>query len=135
MFSPKMYSSNQKPKLTAIGDLSCDIEGAIEATIKSMDPGNPAFVYDVKENTARDGFEGRGPLIMAVDNLPCELAKEASSDFSLALKRFVPEIAKANYGVSFENLNLPREVKDAVIVHRGALTPGFQYLGESLCNG
>jgi len=33
-------------KLRAIGDISCDIDGSIEATAKVTDPSNPSFVWD-----------------------------------------------------------------------------------------
>ena len=69
---------------------------------------------------------------MAVDNLPAELSKDASVFFSNILKNYVPNIVNADYSKSFENLNLPPEIKRAVIVHNGKLTPDFEYLKEYL---
>lgn len=118
--------------LKVIGDISCDVNGAIEATVKATEPGNPVFVYDVKKDFVVDGWEGEGPVIMAIDNLPCELPRESSADFSRALENFVPLIAKADYSASFEDLNLPNEIKRAVILLRGELTPGYRYLETAL---
>lgn len=128
----RLYSGKGGARLKVIGDISCDVNGAIEATAKCTDPGNPVFVYDVDKDAALDGWEGNGPVILAVDNLPCEVARESSADFSLALEKFVPEIAKANYSVPFEELSLPKEIKNAVIVYQGELTPDYKYLEEYL---
>ena len=37
----KLFSGAQKPPLRVIGDISCDVEGGIECTVKATDPGNP----------------------------------------------------------------------------------------------
>lgn len=120
-------------KLRVIGDISCDIEGAIEFTVKCTTPGNPAFTYIINEDRAELGVKGNGPVIMAVDNLPCELPRESSTSFSETLNDFIPAFAKADFTVpSFEELELPKEIKDAVIVYRGELTKNYKYLEEYL---
>jgi len=122
----KLYLDS--PKLKVIGDISCDVEGAIEATIKCTEPGDPVFIYDVESGRAIKGYTGRGPLILAVDILPSELPREASIYFSHVLKNFIPAVVNADYSLPFEKLNLPPELKRAVIVHRGELTPDYKYL-------
>jgi hypothetical protein len=67
-----------------------------------------------------------------VDILPSELPREASIDFSGVLSEFVPAIAKADYSLPFEQLDLPPEIKRAVIAHRGELAPDYQYIEEFL---
>ncbi len=95
---------------------------------------DPVFVYDPKKDSFEMGFEGRGVAVMAVDILPSELPKEASIHFSNALKPYMKDFAKADFSESFDRLNLPEEIKKAVIVHKGELTPGYQYLESSLKN-
>jgi saccharopine dehydrogenase (NAD+, L-lysine-forming) len=124
----QLYSGEEPPRLRVIGDISCDIEGAIEGTIKSTEPGEPVFVYDPFENRAIDGVEGQGPVIMAVDILPSELPRDASTYFSGVLMDYIPAIAQADYSAPFEELALPPEIKRAVIVHQGELTPSYRYL-------
>jgi len=119
-----------EPRLQVIGDISCDIEGAIESTVKCTEPGEPVFVYDPFGDHATAGFEGEGLLVMAVDILPSELPRDASEYFSGVLMEYVPAIAQADYSVPFEELALPPEIKRAVIVHRGELTPEYRYLEE-----
>lgn len=115
-------------RLKVIGDISCDIEGAVEATVKTTTPGDPVFVYDPKTGLAVDGVDGDGPVILAVDTLPAELPREASEHFSAMLEPYVPAIARADYNVPFGDLALPPPIKRAVLVHRGALTPKFEYI-------
>ena len=78
------------------------------------------------------GFEGVGPVVMAVDNLPAELPREASEAFGEALLPFIPAMGICDYSKAFEELDLPDEVKKAVIAHRGQLTPKFEYLNTFL---
>jgi len=119
-------------KIRAIGDISCDVGGAIELTLECTTPANPAFVYLVDEDRIKIGVEGDGPVIMAVDNLPCELPREASSYFGETLLDFIPALAKADFKVPFEELDLPRAIKDAIIVYRGRLTKNYEYLTQYL---
>jgi len=124
--------SGDGPKLRAIGDISCDVEGGIEVTVKATEPDDPVYVYDVKSGDARSGVEGEGPVIMAVDILPSELPRESSAYFSRILKGFIPAIASADYSVGFDDLDLPAPVKRAVIAHRGELAPDYRYIERYL---
>ena len=127
-----LYGGSGQPRLRVIGDITCDIEGAIEATVKSTDPEDPLYVYDPFEDRAVDGVAGRGPVILAVDILPSELPREASTTFSSVLVDYVPAMAKADYSLDFEELDLPPEIKRALIVHQGELTPDYGYLENHL---
>ncbi len=128
----ELFDKEGTPRLKVIGDITCDIGGSIEITQKATDPGNPCFVYDPYTDKIQDGVDGRGVVVMAVDNLPAELAYDASIFFSHQLKPFVPYIVRANYDVRFKRLNLPDEIKNAVIVLNGELTPNYRYLEKYL---
>lgn len=128
----QLCRDEKPPRLRVIGDISCDVEGAIEATVKCTDPGNPVFVYDPFEDRAIDGIEGRGPVVLAVDILPSELPRDASEYFSSVLLDYVPAIARADYTAPFEELALPLAIKRAVIVYQGELTPDYRYLEQYL---
>lgn len=119
-----------QPRLRVIGDLSCDIEGGIECTIKVTEPDNPVYVFEPATGFASSGVAGRGPVVLAVDILPSELPLEASEEFSQVLGPLVPDIARANYSVPLRRLALPAEIRRAVIAYRGELTPDYQYLKE-----
>jgi alanine dehydrogenase len=120
------------PRLVIVGDISCDIQGAMEFTVKCTKPNHPTFVYNPMNGIAELGISGKGIVVMAVDNLPTELPREASTYFSETLQRFIPMIVKADYTVPFEQLDLPPEIKNAVIVYQGKLTPEYEYLNKYL---
>ena len=120
-------------KLKVIGDISCDIEGGVECTLKVTDPGNPVYVYHPDTGNAIDGIDGPGPVIMAVDILPAEIPLDSSVYFSSKLKEIIPYLVQANFNVPFQSLMLPPMIKNAVIVHQGKLAPDYHYLEKYLC--
>jgi len=119
-------------RLRVVGDISCDVDGSVQCTVRSTDSGEPTYVYDPLTGETRDGFEGRGVVVLAVDNLPCELPKEASNDFGKVLLRFIPALVRADFSVPTKDLALPDEMKNAIIVHNGQLTERFAYLAHHL---
>jgi alpha-aminoadipic semialdehyde synthase len=123
---------DSRTKLQVIGDISVDINGAIEFTKKATTPGNPVFVYNHLSGEIIDGYIGNGIVVMAVDNLPCELPRASSRYFSETLMRFIPSIVKADFSVDFESLALSPEIKKAMILHHGKLTPNYQYINKYL---
>ncbi len=128
----QMYGGESRPKLRVIGDISCDIEGGIEVTVEATSPDAPAFVWNPATDMAIEGVVGPGPVVMAVDNLPCELPAEASADFGDALAPFLPALAACDFSVDFAACALPPELKRATIVYHGQLTPDYQYLAQYL---
>jgi alpha-aminoadipic semialdehyde synthase len=129
-FMKKNYTC--KMKLQVVGDISVDINGAIEFTEKVTSPDCPVFVYNPLSDKIVEGYAGSGIVVMAVDNLPCELPKESSQAFSDILSRFVPPIVKADFSGDFNNLELPPEIKKAVILYHGKLTPDYKYINRFL---
>lgn len=128
----RLYEESTRPKLRVIGDISCDPEGSIEITSRTTDPGNPVYVFDTKQQVAVDGFEGAGPVIMAVDILPTELPRESSAAFGEALEDLIPALAQHPAPEHFVDWDLPGPLKNAVILHRGKLTPDYEYLNQYL---
>ena len=127
-----LYSGKESPKLKFIGDISCDIEGGIEGTIRISYIDRPYYVFDPFKDTATDGVKGNGPAILAIDHLPTEIPRDASEFFSEKLMPFVPELAKADYKGSFEDVKLSNEVKRSVILWKGKFTSDFEYIGDFL---
>ncbi len=128
----ELYQDHRSPKLRVIGDISCDINGAIQSTIKATSPEDPLYVYDPWEDTAIPGWKGTGPVMMAVDNLPCEIPKESSDYFGDKLKEFLPALANADLTVPFEDLKVPIPIRKAIIIHKGELTENYKYLEKEI---
>lgn len=125
----KLYSKG-RPKLNVIGDITCDIDGSIECTTKPATIKDPIYIYNPFTGQATNGYEGEGILDMAVDILPSELPRDASLGFSDVLVNFVKPIAIADYDLPYEEIDLPRAIKKALILLKGELTPNYKYLEE-----
>ncbi len=129
-FLRQLWAKENSPRLKVIGDISCDVEGAIECTLYSTNPGEPVYVYDPIEQKALRGTKGRGVAVMATDNLPAELSLESSLFFSDALLPFVPAIAMADFSCDFKDCDLPYPIKKAIILYKGEFTPEYEYMKE-----
>ncbi len=130
-FLHKMYAAGE-PKLKVIGDISCDIEGSVECTLKATEIGEPVYVYDPFTREITMGTEGTGICDMAVDILPAELPRDASNGFGDVLVNFIKPIVDTDFDASFEDLALPRAIKKGLILHNGRLTPEFEYIQQYL---
>lgn len=126
-FIRKIYSK-PNPRLMVVGDITCDPDGSVEFTHSGTHIEDPVFVYNPLTDTYKMGFDGEGILDMAVDILPSELPRDASYSFGDMLINFIKPIANADYESNFEDLDLPRALKKAMILHKGELTPDYKYL-------
>ena len=126
----RTWEGSARPKLRIIGDITCDVEGSIECTVKGTEPGSPSYTYLPADGTIVEGCRGEGPVVMAVDTLPSEVPRESSSDFGDMLTPYMPSIAAADFSVPFGELELPAPVKRAVVVYNGEFTPDYQYMSK-----
>jgi alpha-aminoadipic semialdehyde synthase len=122
---------DESPKrLRLVADITCDIAGSVEFTVKSTTSDRPVFVYRPRRDDIVDGLEGDGPVVLAVDKLPAELPRESTESFGRSLLRFVPGLARADFQREPDAIGLPEEFRRALIVHRGRLTENFRYLNS-----
>lgn len=106
--------------LKVVADISCDIDGPVACTIRPSTIENPIYGYDPQSETEVDYRNSNAIAVMAVDNLPCELPKDASEGFGAA---FVKDIIPAFFnGDKLGILERSRMTKN------GQLTPAFSYL-------
>jgi alpha-aminoadipic semialdehyde synthase len=127
----RLWSAAREPRLRLIADISCDIGGSVEATVRSTSPDSPTFLYETASGRALDAWTGSGPLVLAVDNLPCELPREASEDFGNSLLPYVLKLMRAmGRDARLELDRLPGQLRRATIVHGGRLTEPFTYLTD-----
>jgi alpha-aminoadipic semialdehyde synthase len=128
----KELYDQKNPKLKFIADISCDIDGGIEATQQICYLDKPFYVYNPDTEEITYGVKGKGPVILAIDHLPTEIPRTSSDYFSDRLMPFLPKIAKANYNDTLEKSGLPAEIQKAVIVWNGKLTKKYEYLHKYL---
>ncbi len=128
----QLFGSRARPRLRVLADISCDIDGSIAATVRSTTPDEPVYTYDPASGRTRTGFDGPGPVVLAVDNLPAEFPLDASEHFGDSLFPFLAGLVTADTRVDFEHLTLPAALLGAVVTHGGELAPAFRYLATSI---
>lgn len=120
------------PHLEIIGDITCDIDGSVEPTVRACDIDSPIFLYNPADGSDTPGWEGDGTAVMSIDNLPCEFSREASDAFTRALLPIMDKILLHDYSTSVIDSALPEEIKKSCIAHRGVLKPNYQHLYQYL---
>lgn len=123
-----LYEQFDKPNLKVIGDISCDIEGSMQMTVKATNSTDPIYVFDPFTEAVTDGHAGRGPVMMTVDKLPAELPREASDFFGNSLLPYVAGLAQTDFSEPLASMDIHPHFKKAMIVHKGELTSDFEYL-------
>jgi len=119
-------------RLSLIGDISCDVNGSVELTYKATNHTNPTFTYDFKNKKFVDGYDSKGITILAIDNLPSELPRDASIEFSHTIREYVYAIAAHGVLDVANHIALPREIRNAVIMQNAKLADGYGYLRKYL---
>jgi alanine dehydrogenase len=111
-----------KCKLKVVADVSCDIDGPIACTLKASTIAEPIFAYLPSEHKEVALTHPAAIWVMSVDNLPCELPKDASEGFGdMFLKHVIP---------AFFNDDADGVLERAKITEKGKLTPRFAYLQD-----
>ena len=110
-------------RITVIADISCDVAGPIASTIRSSKISSPIYGYDPSTGLELDFMDENAIAVMAVDNLPCELPRDASEHFGDELIKIVMPIL---LGDDPENI-LERASETNKL---GELMPDFSYLSD-----
>lgn len=108
--------------IKVVADISCDIDGPIACTIKPSTIADPIYGYDVMTEKTTDFKNENAIAVMAVDNLPCELPRDASLGFGLMFAKYVIP--------SFFNKDEFGYLERAKMTENGKLTSKFNYLQD-----
>ncbi len=111
-------------RMQVIADVSCDIKDPIPSTLRASTIADPFYGYNPNTGHETPPFKDGSITVMAVDNLPGELPRNASEDFGLAL---LDNVYPSLFGKDSENI-----IKRATIVEKGKLTELFAYLENYL---
>ncbi len=109
-------------KIKVVADVSCDIDGPVATTLRASTIADPVYGYD--PGTEKEvPFMKKGAIaVMAVDNLPAELPRDASEGFG---DTFVESVIPAFFDNDKEGiLERARMTKD------GKLTERYAYLQD-----
>ena len=124
--APYLYTREdaKKPdfKIKVVADVSCDIDGPVASTIRPSTIAKPVYGYNPKTEKETDYKNTSAIAVMAVDNLPCELPRDASEGFGEAfLKNVIP---------AFFNGDKDGVLQRARMTHNGKLTDRYAYLQD-----
>jgi len=124
--APKLISkqniSSEDFNIRVIADISCDIDGPIASTIRPSTIEDPIYGYDPINHCEIDYMHDNAVVVMAVDNLPCELPRDASEAFG---NMFIESVLPA-----FFNGDTDLILEKSKITQNGKLTPRFDYLQD-----
>ena len=68
-------------RLKVVADISCDIDGPVACTLRPSTVADPVYGYDPENECECSIDTPRSITVMAIDNLPCELPRDASKGF------------------------------------------------------
>lgn len=109
-------------KIKIVADISCDVNDSIACTLKSSTIAEPLYGYLPSENKEVDIFHPAAIVVMAVDNLSCELPKDTSESFG---KMFMDYVIPAFFDGDKDGI-----LEHAKMTEKGKLTPRFSYLQD-----
>ena len=110
-------------KIKVIADITCDIEGSIPSTKQPSTIDDPLYDYNPEtENLQRPLSGAKNVTVMAVDNLPNELPRDASDSFG---RQLIDHVLPNLLGNDDEGM-----IARASITEGGKLTEKFSYLQD-----
>ena len=121
--SPKIFENEDLKdlqNLKIVGDITCDINGSVPTTIRSTTIEEPNYWierYNLKEiDENNDGI-----AVMAVDNLPSELPRDSSTEFSEGIiNEVLPFLLKEDDG----------RILNGTITTDGSFLEKYNYLND-----
>ncbi len=109
-------------QIKVVADISCDVDGPIACTVKASTIAEPFFGYLPSTHEEVPYTHPGSIMVMSVDNLPCELPKDASEGFGeMFMKHVIP---------AFFNGDKDGILERAKVTEDGKLTPRFAYLAD-----
>jgi alanine dehydrogenase len=111
-------------RLKVVADVSADIDGPIGCTLRPSVIADPIYGYNPQTEQEADFMQEGAVAVMAIDNLPCELSRDASEYFGeVLIERVFPVLLNGD--------DPDRIIERASETDlSGNLMPDFQYLTE-----
>jgi len=127
--SPHFFTREDMKKddfrISIIADISCDINGPIPSTLRASTIADPFYAYNPQLEIEEPAFSRPSNVtMMAIDNLPGELPRDASQDFGKML------MSSVLHDIFVRNES--PMVQRATITDNGILMPKYSYLADYL---
>ena len=112
--------------IKVVADISCDIDGPVASTVRASTIKDPVYGYNAITESEDDYKKQDVIAVMAVDNLPCELPRDASEGFG--------EMFLAHVIPAFFNEDRDGILARARMTQNGKLTERYSYLTDYVNN-
>lgn len=126
--APKLFTREEAKqpdfKINVIADITMDIDGSVPTTLRPATIADPCYDYNPQTEEPEAPFSSLSNITeMAVDNLPCELPRDASRDFG---REFIDNVLPKLLGEDPHHM-----IENASITTlKGTLTEHFDYLSD-----
>ena len=110
-------------RVKVVADVSCDIDGPVACTIRPSTIADPLYGYDPATEGECAFNDPKGITVMAVDNLPCELPRDASHGFGKEMMAHVIPLL-----VGGDRDNMITNATETTL--SGELAPKYRYLQD-----
>ncbi|WP_437822970.1 NAD(P)-dependent oxidoreductase [Tenacibaculum mesophilum] len=110
-------------RIKYVADISCDIDGPVATTFRASTIADPIYGYNPETESEIDFKDEKAITVMAVDNLPCELPKDASEGFG---EMFLEHVIPAFYNDDKDGIL----ARSKMTTNTGKLTERYAYLQD-----
>jgi hypothetical protein len=122
LFTPDDMKMKQF-RISVISDITCDIGGSIPSTKRASTIDDPFYDYNPVTGELEPAFSSKENItVQAVDNLPCELPRDASLDFG---QNLIEKVFPSLFVEDIDGI-----IERASITKNGKLTQRFAYLQD-----
>jgi alanine dehydrogenase len=124
--APKLFELEEinsfEFSISVIADITCDVGGSIPTTLRATTISEPIFDVDRETGVELPAFGNQTSIsVMAIDNLPCELPRESSTEFGKQLREWViPALFEESSSI----------LEHATVARDGDLTLEYMYLSD-----
>ena len=109
-------------RISVIADVTCDVNGSIPSTERSSTILDKFYGYNPLSRKETEPFDKASITVMAIDNLPCELPRDASDGFG---KHLIERVLPSLFGEDLSGI-----IERGTILKDGKLTERFAYLKD-----
>ncbi|MBP7389154.1 MAG: alanine dehydrogenase [Chitinophagales bacterium] len=129
VFFTKEQMREKDFRIKIISDITCDVapDSSVPSTLYASSIADPYYGYNANTGELTQTFQPESLDVMAIDNLPNELPRDASEDFgNMIISRIIPQLQQQ------ENSEM---IHGATIARNGSLNEPYKYLADYVADG
>mgnify|MGYP002624408130 CR=1 FL=1 len=124
--APKVFTSammaNPRNRIKVVGDVTCDINGGMDCTVRPSTHTAPFYDYNPRKNCEEPFMQDKDNIsVMAVDTCPNALPRAASKAFGeMVINEILTPAIRGDY----------EAITNATLTANGGITERFKYLED-----